>query len=76
MVLVRRMNVSILGMKGLRAQAPVVRKPINLIQDKRKLLFHVFNFLVKVAFAYFCFSRLTPSNVKLCRILALNSIWE
>ena len=42
-------------------QGPVVRKPINLIQDERKLLFHFFNFLVKVSFAYFCFSRLTSS---------------
>ena len=57
-------------------QGPVVRKPINLIQDKRKLLFHIFNVLVKVSFAYFSFSRLTSSNVKFCRISALNSIWE
>ena len=28
----------------------IVRKPIDLIQDS----FHVFNFLVKISFAYFC----------------------
>ena len=39
-------------------QGPVVRKPINLIQDYRKLLFHVFNVLVKVSIAYFRFSRI------------------
>ena len=33
-------------------------------KDWRKLLFHVFNFLVKVSFVSFCFSRLTYSNVK------------
>ena len=60
----------------LFSQGPVVRKPINLIQDKPKLLFHVFNFLVQVSFAYFCFSRLTSSHVHFCRISALNSIWE
>ena len=54
----------------------VVRKPINLIQDQRKLLLHVFNVLVKVSFAYFCFSRLTSSNLTFYRISALNSIWE
>ena len=53
---------------------PVVRKPISLIQYQRKLLFHVFNVLVKVSFAYFCFSRLTSFNVKFYRISALNSI--
>ena len=57
-------------------QGPVVGKMINLIQDYRKLLFYVFNFFVKVSFAYFSFSRLTSSNVKFCRISALNSIWE
>ena len=46
---------------------PVPRKPINLIQDWRKILIHVFNFLVKVSFAYFCFSRLTSSHVKFCQ---------
>ena len=62
---------------GLKKQlGPVVRKPINLIPNKRKLLFRVFNFLVKVCFAYFCFSRLTSSNVKFGRISVLNSIWE
>ena len=55
---------------------PVVQKPINLIQDFRKHLFHVFNFLVKVSFAYFCFSRSTSTNVTLIRISASNSIWE
>ena len=55
-------------------QCPVVQKPISLIQDYPKLLFYVFNILVKVSFAYFCFSRLTSSNLKFCRISALNSI--
>ena len=58
----------------IKEQGPVVRKPISLIQDYRKLLFHVFNFLVKGCFAYFCFSRLTSSNVKFCQISTLNSI--
>ena len=39
-------------------------KETTLIQDWRKFLFHLFNFLVKVSFAYFCFSRLTSFNVK------------
>ena len=34
---------------------PFVRKPINLIQEKRKISFHVFDFLVKECFAYFFF---------------------
>ena len=38
-------------------EGPVVQSLINLIQDQRKLLFHIFNFLVKVSFCYFCFSR-------------------
>ena len=55
----------------------VVRKPINLIQDYRlKRFFHVFNFLVKVSFAYVCFSRFTSYNVKFCQMSALKSIWE
>ena len=45
-----------------KSLGPVVRKPISLIQDERKLLFQVFNFLVKVSFAYFCFSRLTSGS--------------
>ena len=57
-------------------QGPVVRKQINLIQDLSKLCFHVFDFLVKISLANFCFSRLTSSNVKFCRISALKSIWE
>ena len=57
---------------SLNHQGPVARKPINLIHDS----FHVFDFLVKISFAYFCFSRLTSYNVNFCRILALNSIWE
>ena len=40
---------------------PFVRKPINLIQEKRKIFFQVFNFLVKECFAYFCFLRLISS---------------
>ena len=35
---------------SLNHQGQVVRKPIDLIQDS----FHVFNFLVKISFAYFC----------------------
>ena len=34
------------GLQGL-----VVGKPINLIQAEHKLLFHVFNLLVKISFA-------------------------
>ena len=43
-----------------RALGPVVRKLF--------FLFHVFNFLVKVSFAYFCFSRSTFTNVNFIRI--------
>ena len=58
-------------------QGPVVRKQINLIQDLRKLWFHVFNFLWwNFLLLMFFFSRLTSSNVKFYRISALNSIWE
>ena len=32
-------------------QGPVVGKLINLIQDQSRLLFHIFNFSVKVSFA-------------------------
>ena len=49
--------------RSAKSLGPVVRKRINSILDWRKLLFHV-NFLVKVPFAYFCFSRLTTSTVK------------
>ena len=35
-----------------------------------------FQLFEKISFAYFCFSRLTSSNVKFCRISALKSIWE
>ena len=61
---------------SLSRNSSVVRKPINLIEDWRKLLFHVLNSLVKVSFAYFCFSRLSSSNVKFSQISALNNIWE
>ena len=55
---------------------PVIRKPINLIQDQCQLFFHSFSFLVKASFAFSCFSKSTSSDVKFCRISALNNTLE
>ena len=48
-------------------QGPVVQKPINLIQDYRKIWFHSCQLFVE---SFFC---LTFSNVKFCRISAMNN---
>ena len=54
---------------------PVVRKPINLIQDKLKCKrwFQFFKFWLKVSIAAFRFSGLTSSTLKFCGISALNN---
>ena len=44
--------------------------------DECQLFFHIFSFLVKASFAYSCFSKSTSSDVKFCRISALNNTLE
>ena len=43
---------------AIPVQGAVVRKPINLIQDQRKVLFLFFNFLVKFSLAHLCFFKI------------------
>ena len=58
-------------------QGPVVRKPINLIQDERKLLFHFLKLFGESFFCLFLFFKINFFyNVKFCQISALNSILE
>jgi len=55
---------------------PVVQKPINLIQDYRKIWFHSGQLFVESFFCLILFLKLTFANVKCCRISALNNTWE
>ena len=54
----------------------IYKDEIIITEPPFMITVYVFNVLVKVSFAYFCFSRLPSSNVNFYRISALNSIWE